>query len=326
MLIKHYRGPESLKDARRILALAQKRWPDAAEVLNDAPDIALQSAAINRVKDRIYPNHDTESHLLPGRLPVCIDAEDKLTEIIDRAPTVRRPSCMKSAIAIRHVGFEDLGAFAPALRAAGYHVDYWDIGEQELRALEPVETDLLIVLGGPIGVYEDAAYPFLAEETAILEQRLAANRPTLGICLGAQLIARAAGARVFPSGAKEIGFAPITLTEAGRSSCLAPFANEPMTLHWHGDTFDLPAGATRLASTDLCENQAFAMGPNIVGFQFHPEAPAKGFEKWLVGHAAELAAANIHVPRLRAAAQVHGPELERKAEVVLSAWLGGLEV
>jgi GMP synthase (glutamine-hydrolysing) len=233
---------------------------------------------------------------------------------------------MKSAIAIRHVGFEDLGAFAPALRASGYQLHYWDIGEQDVWTLVSVKTDLLIVLGGPIGACEDEAYPFLAEEIAILEQRLAANRPTLGVCLGAQLIARAAGARVFPSGAKEIGFAPITLTEAGRSSCLAPFAEAPVTLHWHGDTFDLPAGAERLASTDLCENQAFAMGPNVIGFQFHPEASAKGFEKWLIGHAAELAAARIDVPRLRSEAQTYGPELERKAQAVLSAWLGGLEV
>ena len=96
---------------------------------------------------------------------------------------------MKSAVAIRHVGFEDLGAFAPAIRGAGYQVHYWDIGEQDLWTLEPVRTDLLIVLGGPIGAYEDAAYPFLKEEIDILEQRLEANRPTMGVCLGAQLIA-----------------------------------------------------------------------------------------------------------------------------------------
>ena len=232
----------------------------------------------------------------------------------------------KSAVAIRHVAFEDLGAFAPMLEKAGYQIHYRDVGEQELSTLEPVKTDLLIVLGGPIGACEDDAYPFLTEELGILEQRLAANRPTLGICLGAQLIARAAGARVFPSGAKEIGFAPISLTEAGRSSCLAPFADAPMTLHWHGDTFDLPAGAERLASTDLCENQAFAVGRNIVGFQFHPEASAKSFEKWLVGHAAELGAGQIDVPRLRADAQTYGPDLERKAQAVLSAWLSKLEV
>jgi GMP synthase (glutamine-hydrolysing) len=104
----------------------------------------------------------------------------------------------------------------------------------------------------------------------------------MGICLGAQLIARAAGARVYPSGVKEIGFAPITLTEAGCDSCLAAFADDPLTLHWHGDTFDLPEGATLLASTPGCRNQAFSLGPTVIGFQFHPEAGGPGFERWLI--------------------------------------------
>lgn len=240
---------------------------------------------------------------------------------------------MKSAVAIRHVGFEGLDAFTPAVRNAGYSLHYWDIGDQELWTLEPVKTDLLIVLGGPIGAYQEDLYPFLREELTILERRLDAGRPTMGICLGAQLIARAAGARVFPSGgpsggpsgAKEIGFAPITLTEAGRASCLAPFAEDPMTLHWHGDTFDLPHGATRLASTGLCENQAFSIGPNVIGFQFHPEASTQGFEKWLIGHAAELAAAAIDIPTLRADAATYGAQLAHKAGRVATGWLSQLQ-
>lgn len=231
---------------------------------------------------------------------------------------------MRSAVAIRHVGFEDLGAFAPAIRDAGYAIHYRDVGEQPLWTQEPAKPDLLIVLGGPIGACDDGVYPFLKEELDILEQRLEADRPTMGICLGAQLIARAAGANVFPGKAKEIGFAPIGLTEAGRASCLAPFAEEPMTLHWHGDTFDLPAAAERLASTELCENQAFSMGPNVIGFQFHPEAFAKGFERWLVGHAAELAGAGIDIARLRADAETYGAELGRKARRVAVDWLAGL--
>lgn len=232
---------------------------------------------------------------------------------------------MKSAVAIRHVGFEDLGAFEPAIARAGYTLHYWNIGDQELWTLEPMKTDLLVVLGGPIGAYEDDSYPFLSEEVSILQQRLEAGRPTMGICLGAQLIARAAGARVYPSGSKEIGFAPIALTEAGRASCLAPFAEDPVTLHWHGDTFDLPAGATHLASTELCRSQAFAIGSNVIGFQFHPEAGAGGFEKWLVGHACELAAAGIDVIRLRRDAAAHGPALACKADQVVSHWLAGLK-
>jgi len=233
---------------------------------------------------------------------------------------------LKTAVAIRHVPFEDLGAFRTPIEAAGYKIHYWDIGEQDLWTLEPVKTDLLIVLGGPIGAFEDGAYPFVAEEIDILEQRLAAGRPTMGICLGAQLIARAAGARVHPGKAKEIGFAPVELTEAGRNACLAPFADEPMTLHWHGDTFDLPAGAERLASTDTCENQAFSMGPNVIGFQFHPEASTRGFEKWLIGHAHELGAAGIDIPGLRVDAETYGAELERKAHRVAADWLTGLEI
>lgn len=233
---------------------------------------------------------------------------------------------MKSAVAIRHVNFEDIGAFELAIVRAGYALRYFDIGEQELGTFSVVETDLLIVLGGPIGAYEDEIYPFLREEIDILQRRLAVGRPTMGICLGAQLIARAAGARVYASGFKEIGFAPIVLTEAGRSSCLTPFAEDAITLHWHGDTFDLPAGGTLLASTELCRNQAFAIGSNAIGFQFHPEAGGCGFERWLVGHACELAAADVDVARLREDAAAYGPALARKADHVITHWLSGLKI
>jgi len=97
---------------------------------------------------------------------------------------------MKTAVAIRHVGFEDLGAFARPIEAAGYKIHYYDVGLHELWTLEPVKTDLIIVLGGPIGVYEEDRYPFLRDEISLLEARLEAGRPTMGICLGAQLIAR----------------------------------------------------------------------------------------------------------------------------------------
>lgn len=232
---------------------------------------------------------------------------------------------MKSAIAIRHVHFEDLGAFAPALARAGYEIGYLDAGVHDLKALRPEGPDLLIVLGGPIGAHEEAAYPFLADEIDLLQARMAANRPTMGICLGAQLIARAAGARVYAAEGKEIGFAPVRLTDAGRTSCLAPFDAAPLTLHWHGDTFDLPQGALRLASTGPCENQAFSLGANVIGFQFHPEAGAGGFENWLIGHACELGQAGLDPAALRRQARELGPELAGKADQVATSWLAGLE-
>lgn len=230
----------------------------------------------------------------------------------------------RTAIAIRHVGFEDLGAFAPAISAAGYSVRYHDVGTDDWESLTQANPDLMIVLGGPIGAYEESNYPFLKDETRLLSSRLEAGQPTMGICLGAQLIARAAGSRVYPGAVKEIGFAPITLTEAGQLSCLSSFTRELMTLHWHGDTFDMPEGAVHLASTTECTNQAFSIGPKIIGFQFHPEAGGPGFESWLIGHAAELSAAGIDIPELRAQASHYAPALARKAQSTCAAWLAGL--
>ncbi len=231
----------------------------------------------------------------------------------------------KTAVAIRHIHFEDLGVFEGVLTAAGYEVRYHDVGVHELRMLDPIATDLIVALGAPVGVYEEDAYPFLAEERALLEVRLSANRPTFGVCLGAQLIAAALGAKVYPSGSKEIGFAPVALTEAGRAGPLRRLADVPV-LHWHGDTFDIPEGARRLASTDVCRNQAFALGANVMGVQFHPEAEVStGMERWLVGHAIELASAKIDPRALRAQASRIGPILGKAAREAFGAWLAELE-
>jgi len=229
---------------------------------------------------------------------------------------------MAHVMALRHVAFEDLGLLQPMLEGLGFTVTLQD-------AWAPLEAaaqaDLLVVLGGPIGVYETRDYPFLARETAMLRERLAANRPTLGICLGAQLMAAALGARVYPGPAKEIGWAPLTLSEAGRLSPLGEIGTRPV-LHWHGDTFDLPAGAVRLASTALAENQAFSLGPNQLGLQFHVEADPARIEAWLVGHTAELNAAGIDLAGLRAASAVHGPALTGAARAFLHRWLAGLDL
>jgi GMP synthase (glutamine-hydrolysing) len=206
---------------------------------------------------------------------------------------------MKSAIVIRHVHFEDLGVFAPVLEGRGYHVAYLDIGVDQMVADPLDKADLLVVLGGPIGAYEDDLYPFLLEELAAIQRRLASRKPLLGICLGAQLIARAMGARVYPAPAKEIGWSAVTLTDAGCRGALAALEGIPV-LHWHGDTFDLPVGAVRLASTGICANQAFSVGRQVLAFQFHPEAAGAGFERWLIGHACEIAVTpGVSVTELR---------------------------
>lgn len=231
---------------------------------------------------------------------------------------------LKTAVAIRHVHFEDLGTFEAVLTAAGYRIHYYDLGVHDLWTLDPPLADLLVVLGGPVGVYETDAYPFLAEERQILEARLEADRPTLGICLGAQQIAATLGATVAPSGHKEIGFSELTLTDAGRVGPLRHLEGVSV-LHWHGDAFQIPEDAENLATTALCATQGFALGRNVLGLQFHPEVDAcAGIERWLVGHAAELASAGVDPRALREDAQRFGPALRDAARKMLTEWLQGL--
>jgi GMP synthase (glutamine-hydrolysing) len=227
---------------------------------------------------------------------------------------------MKRAVAIRHVFFEDLGSFAPVLTDQGFEVRYLDCGADDIAALDPLSPELLIVLGGPIGAYEDESYPFIKDEIRFIESRLSAHLPTLGICLGAQLIARALGARVYPGPQKEIGWSRLTLTDAGRRSPLHHLSAP--VLHWHGDTFDLPREATLLASTEKCANQAFSWGESVLALQFHPEVIAQNFEQWLIGHACEIAAADgVSVPILRQDTLRFAAELQINGGACLADWL-----
>ncbi len=229
----------------------------------------------------------------------------------------------KICLAVRHVAFEDLGLLGPLVSARGYDIRYHDAGIDTFGAATLVAPDLVIVLGGPIGVYETDTYPFITDEIAAVAARLHANRPTLGICLGAQMMAAALGARVAPGPAKEIGWAPLTLSEAGHASVLAPLGTAPV-LHWHGDNCELPAGCHGLASTAHCPVQAFARTPSQLALQFHLETEPARFEAWLVGHRVELGEAGLDPRDLRKQARSAGPALREIGRGVLASWLDSL--
>jgi len=229
---------------------------------------------------------------------------------------------MKTALVLRHLAFEDAGLFAAPLQARGYALREVDAGvNAEPHELE--HADLLVVCGGPIGVYETDHYPYLVDEIAALRQRLQAGRPTLGLCLGAQLMAAALGARVYPGGRKELGWSPVQLSAAGLASPLGVLRDLPV-LHWHGDTFDLPEGATLLASTALYPHQAFSHGRHALALQFHAEADWRRIEQWLIGHTGELSGADVDVNALRAASRQHGPALEAASAALIQRWLDDL--
>jgi len=232
---------------------------------------------------------------------------------------------MKTAVALRHIAFEDLGLLQPELERAGYEIQYREAPLDGVADPVLQNADILVVLGGPIGAYESNIYPFLKPEIALIAKRLEQGLPTLGICLGAQLMAQALGARVFPGPVKEIGWGRVALTETGRASALAPLDDrDAHVLHWHGDTFDLPEGATRLVSNANYSNQAFAIGPKALGLQFHLEADPARIECWLVGHALELAKAAIDIPALRLETAALVPVVKRQAHAIFSRWLAGL--
>lgn len=181
---------------------------------------------------------------------------------------------------LQHADFEDLGCIAPWLAARGHTVTH-----TRLCAGEPLPPhtafDWLIVMGGPMNIYEYEQYPWLRAEKQLIGEAIAANRRLLGICLGSQLIADVLGGKVTRNKHIEIGWFPVRLTTRD-SRLLDDFPETFDAFHWHGDTFEIPAGARHLASSEACANQAFAYGERVLGLQFHPEVTASNVRDWLL--------------------------------------------
>jgi len=182
--------------------------------------------------------------------------------------------------------------------------------------------DWLIIMGGPMSVDDETKFDWLSKEKNFIKNAIGKRKTVIGICLGAQLIAQILGAKVYPNKQKEIGWFPIRLTKSAKQHPLfRSLENKVTVFHWHGDTFDLPAGAHHLAETNAYPNQAFALGRHALALQFHPEVSSSGMERWYVGRACELGSAGIKVPKLRQESEIFAPALEIAAQRFWAGWL-----
>ena len=187
---------------------------------------------------------------------------------------------------LQHIPFEGPGSIEPWLVAAGFEVTATRVFERvNLPDLE--EIDLLVVMGGPMSVNDEQEFPWLAAEKLYLRDAIRSGKPVLAVCLGAQLIASALGSRVYPNREKEIGWFPVRGIPSD-DSFIFRFPPSVEVFHWHGETFDLPPGATRLAESDGCENQAFQLGRAVIGLQFHLETTPLSAREMVTGCRSEL--------------------------------------
>lgn len=224
---------------------------------------------------------------------------------------------------LQHVAFEGLGAIGPFLEANGHRVDYTRFYHQRPRLPGMGDLDALVVLGGPMSVHDIAAYPWLEAELDFITRWLKTGKPCLGICLGAQLMAKALGARVYPAEQREIGWHRIEWVGQGAFGLEA--GRVETVFQWHGETFDLPSAARLVASSPACTHQGFLLGDRALGLQFHLEASPASVEL-LLEHCADdiVAGAYVQGPiEIRRGTDIHYRRANSMLEGLLSLLLAG---
>lgn len=229
---------------------------------------------------------------------------------------------MKTLI-VCHKAKTDAGAFEKILRERGYDIELYLAYKDGVKDIDPYEHDLAIFMGGPMGAYQNDIFPYLNYEIDYIEKRLARGMPYLGICLGAQLMAKALGSPVFPGEpGKEIGWHSIKVNEAGMKTPVR-YLDESKTrmMQWHGDTFDKPKEAVLLASSLLYKNQAVSYGKKALGLQCHPEVTRSNIELWLATGYQELQQAGLTVPLLRAQTLEYLSTLRTQRSLFFNEWL-----
>jgi GMP synthase-like glutamine amidotransferase len=182
-------------------------------------------------------------------------------------------------LCFQHVEFENPGYLVDWFKREGHEITYLNFYQKPNLAMVKA-YDVLLIMGGPMGVYDIKKYPWLMGEKMFIQRAIQNGKKVIGICLGAQLIAEAMGAKVFPNKQKEIGWFPIYLNEEAKNHAwLSAFPdNELITFHWHGDTFELPAHALPIGHSEATQNQGFIWGNHVLALQFHPEITSKGIE------------------------------------------------
>jgi len=195
---------------------------------------------------------------------------------------------LKNILVFQNEECEHLGVFSKILNENNISYQYIKLyEEEEIPNLN--DYSAIIILGGPMNVYEERKYPFLKKENSSIKEALKINKPMLGICLGAQIIARAAGAKVYPAKRKEIGWFTLNLTTGGIENDVFRGLERQFTVfQWHGDTFDIPSGSIKLAKSNLFPNQAFSIGKTIYALQFHLEVTKKMILEWVNRYEDEL--------------------------------------
>ena len=231
---------------------------------------------------------------------------------------------MKKALIIRHVPHEGIAGYRAPIEAAGYQLDRVDVTDSAFASVDLCAPDLLIMMGGPMGVYEQHVYPWITCQLRRLAARLEADRPTLGVCFGAQMMAEAMGARVYAGPRKEVGFHAVDVRDDAQTSPLRHLIDVPV-LHWHGDTFTLPDGAELLASSHVYDHQAFRRGRNLLALQFHAEMGLDPrFDAWIDQWPEAVKEAGGDEASLRAAHNHHGPRAVAAGQAMIGEWLEGV--
>lgn len=230
---------------------------------------------------------------------------------------------MEDILVFQHDPLEELGIFGQVLERHNLSFRYIRLFQGEEPSEEWENLKALVFLGGPMSVHEEERYPFLKWEKAIIRTALKGGVPTLGVCLGAQLIAAAAGAEVYQGNFKEIGWYPISVTIEGEmDSLLGHLSGKAMVFQWHSDGFDLPKGAQRLASSPYYENQAFRIGKDVYGLQFHLEVTPAMIESWMDQHWKELAQVSYVSPdKIRADTRSYSQTLKHHGERFFSEFI-----